>query len=304
LRKFIFIRFLYMIVVVVFATLFVFLMSRASGDPRTLYLSEYTTKADWDKWGEEMGLDRPIFVQYVTWLGKAVRGEFGTSLRDQIDAFDVIKARIPATLQLSGGALLFATIVGVPLGVLSAVRRGSFWDYAARIFSLGGQSVPGFWLGIMLILLFAVQLELLPTGRRGGIDHYILPSIALGWSSAAGFTRLIRSAMLEILDSEYVVFARAKGVNSRVIIWKHAFKNAVIVPLTFSGLLVASYITGTVVTETVFAWPGLGRLAVDAVFNNDFPVITGVVLIFTLIYVVINLFVDIAYAVIDPRIRY
>ena len=293
-----------MIVVVVFATLFVFLMSRASGDPRTVYLSEYTTKADWDKWGEEMGLDRPIFVQYVTWLGKAATGEFGTSLRDQIDAFDVIKARIPATLQLSGGALLFATVVGVPLGVLSAVRRGSFWDYAARIFSLGGQSVPGFWLGIMLILLFAVQLELLPTGRRGGIDHYILPSIALGWSSAAGFTRLIRSAMLEILDSEYVVFARAKGVNSRVIIWKHAFRNAVIVPLTFSGLLVASYITGTVVTETVFAWPGLGRLAVDAVFNNDFPVITGVVLIFTLIYVVINLFVDIAYAVIDPRIRY
>ena len=293
-----------MIVVVVFATLFVFLMSRASGDPRTVYLSEYTTKADWDKWGEEMGLDRPIFVQYVTWLGKAATGEFGTSLRDQIDAFDVIKARIPATLQLSGGALLFATIVGVPLGVLSAVRRGSFWDYAARIFSLGGQSIPGFWLGIMLILLFAVQLDLLPTGRRGGIDHYILPSIALGWSSSAGFTRLIRSAMLQILDSEYIVFARAKGVNSRVIIWKHAFKNAVIVPLTFSGLLVASYITGTVVTETVFAWPGLGRLAVDAVFNNDFPVVTGVVLIFTLIYVLINLFVDIAYAVIDPRIRY
>lgn len=293
-----------MIVVVVFATLFVFLMARAAGDPRTVYLSEYTTKADWDKWGEEMGLDKPIFVQYVTWLGKAVTGEFGTSLRDQIDAFDVIMARIPATLQLSGGALFFATIVGVPLGVLSAVRRGSFWDYAARIFSLGGQSVPGFWLGIMLILLFAVQLELLPVGRRGGIEHYILPSIALGWSSAAGFTRLIRSAMLEILDSEFVVFARAKGVNSRVIIWKHAFRNAVIVPLTFSGLLVASYITGTVVTETVFAWPGLGRLAVDAVFNNDFPVVTGVVLIFTLIYVGINLIVDILYAVIDPRIRY
>ena len=293
-----------MIVVVVFATLFVFLMARAAGDPRTVYLSEYTTKADWDKWGEEMGLDRPIYVQYVTWLAKAATGEFGTSLRDQIDAFDVIKARIPATLQLSGGALLFATIVGVPLGVLSAVRRGSFWDYAARIFSLGGQSIPGFWLGIMLILLFAVQLELLPVGRRGGIEHYILPSIALGWSSAAGFTRLIRSAMLEILDSEFVVFARAKGVNSRVIIWKHAFRNAVIVPLTFSGLLVASYITGTVVTETVFAWPGLGRLAVDAVFNNDFPVVTGVVLIFTLIYVGINLLVDIAYAVIDPRIRY
>jgi peptide/nickel transport system permease protein len=293
-----------MIVVVVFATLFVFLMSRASGDPRTLYLSEYTTKADWDKWGEQMGLDKPIFVQYSTWLGNAVRGEFGTSLRDQVDAWEVIKARIPATLQLSGGALLFATIVGVPLGVLSAVRRGSFWDYGARIFSLGGQSVPGFWLGIMLIMLFAVQLELLPTGRRGGIDHYILPSIALGWSSAAGFTRLIRSAMLEILDSEYVVLARAKGVSNRVVIWKHAFRNAVIVPLTYSGLLIASYITGTVVTETVFAWPGLGRLAVDAVFNNDFPVITGVVLIFTLIYVVINLFVDILYAVIDPRIRY
>jgi peptide/nickel transport system permease protein len=293
-----------MIVVVVFATLFVFLMSRAAGDPRTLYLSEYTTQADWDKWGEEMGLDKPIFVQYITWLGKAMTLEFGTSLRDQIDAFDVIKARIPATLKLSGAALFFATIVGVPLGVLSAVRRGSVWDYAARIFSLGGQSVPGFWLGIMLIMVFAVWLELLPTSRLGGPDHYILPSIALGWSSAAGFTRLIRSAMLEILDSEYVVLARAKGVSNRVIIWKHAFRNAMIVPLTFSGLLIASYITGTVVTETVFGIPGLGRLAVDAVFNNDFPVITGVVLIFTLIYVVMNLLVDIAYAVVDPRIRY
>ena len=293
-----------MIVVVVFATLFVFLMSRASGDPRTLYLTEYTTKADWEKWGEEMGLDKPIYVQYVTWLAKAATGEFGTSLRDQIDAFDVIKSRVPATLKLSGAALFFATIVGVPLGVLSAVRRGSFWDYVARIFSLGGQSVPGFWLGIMLIMVFAVWLDLLPTSRLGGPSHYILPSIALGWSSAAGFTRLIRSAMLEILDAEYVVLARAKGVSNRVIIWKHAFKNAMIVPLTFSGLLIASYITGTVVTETVFAIPGLGRLAVDAVFNNDFPVVTGVVLIFTLIYVGINLIVDVLYAVIDPRIRY
>lgn len=303
-QKFIFRRLVYMIIVVVLSTMFVFTLSRLAGDPRSLFLSEYTTKADWEAWGKEFGLDKPLFAQYFIWLGKAVLGDFGTSLRDQIPAFDVIKSRFPATLQLSAAAFVFALITGVPLGVLSAVKRSTIWDYIGRFFALGGQSVPGFWLGVMLILLFSVQLDLLPAARRGGPDHFILPAITLGWGAAAGFTRLIRSAMLQELDSQFVMFARAKGVRMRTVIWKHAFKNAIIVPITFSGLLAAAYITGTVVTETVFSWPGLGRLAVDAVFNNDFPVMTGVVLFFTVIYVGVNLFVDISYALIDPRIRY
>lgn len=293
-----------MVVVILIATMLVFALSRLSGDPRALFLSEYTTQADWDKWGQEMGLDKPYFLQYAIWLGKAVKGDFGTSLRDQTPAFGVIVSRIPATLQLALGAFIFAVVTGIPLGVLSAVKRGSIWDYLGRIFALLGQSMPAFWLGIMLILLLAVQLDWFPTGRRGGINHFILPSITLGWGAAAGFVRLIRSSMLEILDSEYIKFARAKGAGNNAVIWKHAFKNAAIAPLTFAGLLLAGLITGAVVTETVFAWPGLGRLGVDAVFNNDFPVMAGVVLIVAVMYVGVNLVVDVAYALIDPRIKY
>jgi len=297
-------RLIYLVVVILIATVLVFTLSRLSGDPRALFLSEYTSQADWDAWGREMGLDKPYVFQYAIWLGKAVRGDFGVSLRDQTPAFGVIVSRIPATLQLALGAFVFALVTGIPLGVLSAVKRGSAWDYIGRIFALLGQSMPAFWLGIMLILVLAVQLDWFPTGRRGGITHFILPSITLGWGAAAGFVRLIRSSMLEILDSEYIKFARSKGVGGPTIIWKHAFKNAAIAPLTFAGLLLAGLITDAVVTETVFAWPGLGRLGVDAVFNNDFPIMAGVVLIVSVMYVGVNLVVDVAYALIDPRIRY
>jgi peptide/nickel transport system permease protein len=293
-----------MVMVVFATTIFVFALSRMAGDPRDLFLTEYTTQEFYDAWGREMGLDRPLVVQYLIWISKAARGDFGKSLRDQINALEVIGKRIPATLQLSAGAFIFSLAMGVPLGVLSAVKRGSFWDYLGRTAALLGQALPPFWLGIMLVLIFAVQFDLLPTGRRGGVSHYILPSITLGWASGAGILRLMRSAMLEVLDSEFVKFARAKGVKSSVVIWKHAFKSAIIVPLTFAGLVLAGFITGTVVTETVFSWPGLGKLAVDAVFNNDFPVLTGAVLLFTVMYVLVNLLVDIAYGLIDPRIRY
>lgn len=297
-------RLLYMVVVLFATTVFVFTLSRMAGDPRLLYITEYTTKEDWEAMGKELGLDKPLIVQYARWVSKAARLDFGKSLRDQINALEVIVDRAPATLQLTAGAFAFTLIMGIPLGVLSAVMRGSLWDYVGRTLALFGQALPPYWLGIMMILFFAVQLDLVPTGRRGDWSHYVLPSVTLGWGSGSGILRLTRSAMLEVLDSEYVKFARAKGVKSWAVIWKHAFRNAIITPLTFTGLLFAAFLTGAVVTETVFAWPGLGRLAVEAVFNNDFPVMTGIVLLFTLVYLMINFLTDVSYACIDPRIRY
>ena len=292
------------IVVIVLVSFLVFSLSRLAGDPRLLYTDGYTTADSYEEMGKQLGLDKPFVVQYALWMGGTVRGDFGVSLSARTSAINVIRERIPATLELSAGAIVFALITGVPLGVLSAVKRGTVWDYVGRTFALFGQAIPAFWLGIMLILIFAVQFDLLPTSRRGDWSHYVLPSITLGWVASAGFLRLVRSAMLEVLDSEYVKFARAKGVNLQKVIWKHALRNSLIPPLTFAGVLMGAFLTGAVVVETVFGWPGLGSLAVKAVLNNDFPVMTGVVMIFAAIYVVANFLVDILYAYIDPRIRY
>ena len=292
------------IVVIVLVSFLVFSLSRLAGDPRLLYTDGYTTADSFEELGKQLGLDKPFVVQYVLWMSGAVRGDFGVSLYARTSAINVIKERIPATLELSAGALVFALITGIPLGVMSAVKRGTIWDYVGRTFALFGQALPAFWLGIMLVLIFSVQLDLLPTSRRGDWSHYVLPSVTLGWVASAGFLRLVRSAMLEILDSEYVKFARAKGVNLQKVIWKHALRNALIPPLTYAGVLMGAFLTGAVVIETVFGWPGLGSLAVKAVLNNDFPVMTGVVMIFAAIYVAANFMVDILYAYIDPRIRY
>jgi peptide/nickel transport system permease protein len=292
------------IVVIVLVSFLVFSLSRLAGDPRLLYTDGYTTADSFEELGKQLGLDKPFVVQYVLWMSGAVRGDFGVSLYARTSAINVIKERIPATLELSAGALVFALITGIPLGVMSAVKRGTIWDYVGRTFALFGQALPAFWLGIMLVLIFSVQLDLLPTSRRGDWSHYVLPSVTLGWVASAGFLRLVRSAMLEILDSEYVKFARAKGVNHQKVIWKHALRNALIPPLTYAGVLMGAFLTGAVVIETVFGWPGLGSLAVKAVLNNDFPVMTGVVMIFAAIYVAANFMVDILYAYIDPRIRY
>ena len=286
--------------------MFIFALSRAGGrDPRAMYMSENIAGREaWEALGREMGLHRPLPVQYGIWMGGVFRGDFGTSVREQRDAMAVVMERLPATLQLAVGAMAFTVLLGVPLGVLSAVRRSSLWDYSGRVFALLGQAMPAFWLGIMLIIIFSVQFDLLPSGRRGGLDHYILPSITVGWFTAAGLLRLMRSAMLEILDSEFVTYARAKGVANQLLVWKHAFRNALIPPLTYAGLLLGSFLTGTVIAERVFAWPGIGRLAVQAVLDNDFPIMAATMLIFTTIYVGTSLVVDLLYAYIDPRIRY
>ena len=296
-------RFVYSIGVFIATSIIVFGLSRAAGDPRHLFLTEYTTTATWEAWGREYGLDRPFIVQYVIWMGKAVRGDFGNSLTHHINAREVIQERFPATLQLTVSSFIGAMVLGIPLGVLSAVQRGTVADYVGRSWALIGQALPPYWLGVMMVLLFAVQLDWLPSFGRGDWKHFILPTVTLAWGSASAMLRLTRAAMLEVLDSEFVKFARSKGATQRSVIWRHALRNALIAPLTFSGLVLAGFMTGTVVTETIFAWPGLGRLAVQAVNANDFPVLTGVVLFVTAIYLGVNLFIDLTYALVDPRIR-
>ena len=286
------------------ATILVFGMSRLAGDPRNLFLTVETSEDMWEAWGEKFGLNRPLVVQYFVWIGKAAKGDMGVSLNESRPVWDMVKDRLRPTAELALTGWCLAIAIGIPLGVLSAVKRASAWDYVGRTFALVGQALPPFWLGMVLILVFAVALGWLPAGTREGPRHLIMPALTLALINASSNLRITRSAMLEVLDSEYVKFARAKGVSTRKVIWKHTFRNAVIAPITNAGLLLAGFLAGTVVTEMVFAWPGLGRLAIDAVRTNDFPVITGVTLVFTVLYVVANLFVDLAYALVDPRIRY
>ena len=285
-------------------SLIIFVMSRAAGDPRHVYLDDYSTQADWDKLTETLGLDRPYYQQYGIFLRDALSGKFGKSIREGRPSMEVIIERLPATFQLGVAAFLFSVVVGIPLGILSAVRRGTLLDGIGKVIALVGQSAPVFWLGLMLVFLFAVRLQWLPPYGRQEPTSIILPAVALGWFYAAANMRLLRSAMLNVLDSEYVKLARAKGVANQTIIWKHSLRNALIPVLTFAGITLGSLVTGSLVVETVFAWPGLGQLAIQALAGNDYPLLQAVVIVFTLMYVVAALFVDIMYAYIDPRIRY
>ena len=313
-KKFIIRRFFFLIVSIMAATLIVFSLSRLQGDPRNVMLNVgYTSPEQWEAWGKAFHLDKPMIVQYFIWIGKGIfQGDFGDSLKTGRPVMDMVLGFAPASLQLGLSATLFVLVTGVPIGVLSAVKRGSIWDVVGRTFAVFGQALPPFWLGIMLILIFSVNLGWLPSGTRGHdaaslferSKFFIMPAVTLGWLASAGLMRLVRSSMLEVLDSEYVKLARAKGVGASSIIWKHAFRNALIPPLTFSALILVGFIGGTVVTETVFAWPGLGQMTFTAIINNDFPLMTGAVLVFTLVYVIAIFIIDILYAFIDPRIRY
>jgi len=296
-------RILLGLVVMLLATVVVFSLSRAAGDPRHLFVSEYSTQEHWDQWGINLGLDRPLPMQYLMWLGKAIKFDFGNSLYFHEEPKKIIAERWLPTFQLAIGAYTFGLLLGIPLGIWSAIARGTSLDLFARSLALFGQAMPGFWFGIMLILLFSVQLGWLPTSGMGSWKNFILPSITLGWFPAAGILRLIRSSMLDTLDSEYIKFARAKGVSPWKIIWKHALRNSAVVPMTYAGILLAAFITGAVVTESVFSWPGLGRLSVQAVRNQDFPVLSALVILFTATFLIVNLAIDLLYRVIDPRIR-
>ena len=296
------------------ATLIVFALSRLQGDPRNVMLNVgYVSPEQWEAWGKQFHLDKPVVVQYLIWIGKGIfQGDFGTSLKTGQPVMEMVVQFAPASLQLGLSATLFVLITGIPIGIMSAVKRGTLLDAFGRTFAVFGQALPPFWLGIMLILVFSVNLDWLPSGTRGHdassafekFKHFVMPAITLGWLASAGLMRLVRSSMLDVLDSEFIKLARAKGVKNRSVIWKHAFKNALIPPLTFSALILVGFIGGTVVTETVFAWPGLGMMTYLSILNNDFPLMTGAVLVFTVVYVFAVFVIDILYAFIDPRIRY
>ncbi len=303
-QRFLVRRFLITIVTLFAVSIIIFAMARVSGDPRTMMLGEFYTQERYDLVGQKLGLDKSYFEQYWIFIKDLVRGDFGQSIKENRPAGDIIWERFVATFELGGAAFLFSIIVGLPLGILSAVRRGGIIDNFSKLIALIGQSAPNFWLGFMLIVIFAIRLEWVPPSGRQDWNSIILPAVTLGWFFVAANMRLVRSAMLDVLDSEFIKLARAKGVPGYALIWKHAFRNAIIPPLTFAGVTLGNLVAGSITTELVFAWPGLGLLAINATLGSDYPVLQGVVIIFTLLYVGAALLVDVLYAYIDPRIRY
>lgn len=318
-QRFLLRRLVFVFISLIGATLFIFSLSRVGPDPRYLYIPETggvgIQEEQWERLGRELGLDKPLPVQYLIWLGNVLRGDLGESIGTLRPVSNIIFERIGATMTLALGAWMFAILVGVPIGVLAAVKRATPWDYLGRTFALFGQALPQFWTGVMAILLFAVILGWFPSGTRGDYDgfplawgnvkYYVLPSIVLGWPAAAGIMRLTRSSMLEILDSEFIKLARAKGVSGNWVIWKHGLRNAIIPPLTSALVLLAGWLNGALVIETIFSWPGIGWLALNrAVYQNDWPLLVGTVLLFMAIFLFFAFLADVLYAYIDPRIRY
>ena len=303
-QKFIARRLLVSLISLLVISVLVFILARATGDPRSLMLDATAGPEQWAELGERLGLNKSYPEQYFIFIKGAVRLDFGTAAVDRVPVMDLIKEKLPATAQLAAAAFIFSVVLGVPLGIISSVRRNSVWDHIGKLVALLGQSMPPFWLGIMMIFLFAVKLDWVPPSGRHEWNSFILPAITLGWFFVAANMRLVRSAMLDVLDSEYVKLARAKGVSPAMVIWKHALRNALIPPLTFMGITLGFLITGAIVTETVFNWPGMGRLAFTSLRKSDYPTLQAIVLIFSVIYLVTTFIVDVMYAYIDPRIRY
>jgi peptide/nickel transport system permease protein len=281
----------------------VFFLVRLSGDPVLLFLPMDIQAKDVNEIRQRLGFNDPLAVQYGRFVGGAVRGDFGESLRYKRDALGLVLERLPATLELAGAALALTFLVAIPVGVLSAVRRGTIVDFIGMGATVLGQAVPGFWLGLMLIYLFSVRLGWLPTGGTGSARHFVMPVLVLAAFYAARIARLTRSSVLDILGEEYVLTARAKGLAETVVIAKHALKNAAIPVVTLAGLETAQLLGGAVITETIFAWPGVGRLTVQALLNRDFPVVLAAVFAISVTYSLVNLGVDLLYGWLDPRTR-
>ena len=281
----------------------VFFLGRLTGNPVDLMLPEDATPEDRATLIKTLGLDSPLHSQFLIFIGNALHGDLGMSIRMRQPAVDAFFSRLPNTLYVLPWAILLAMGLGIPLGVVAALNRGKLLDRAANTIAVLGIATPSFWLGIMLIFIFSVELGWLPSGRMGGPSHYVLPVITLGTFLVAGFMRLTRSSMLEVMDSEFVKLARIKGLSEGVVIWKHCLRNAMIPLLTLWGVFVGNLITGAIVTETVFAWPGVGRLTYEAVIYRDFPLLQAVIILKAILILTINLVVDILYAYVDPRIR-
>jgi peptide/nickel transport system permease protein len=267
-------------------------------------LPETATAEDRAVLTQALGLDQPLYTQYIKFIGSALQGDFGTSFRYGESALPLVLERLPASFELAVAAMIFAVIIAVPLGVISAVKRNTFTDLIISSLSVVGKAMPNFWMGIMLILLFSVMLGMLPVSGRGGMDHLILPAFTLGVGLSAQMTRLIRSSMLDILNQDYIRTARSKGILEIVVIGKHAFRNGLIPVVTIMSLQFTSLIGGTLITETVFAWPGLGQLLVVAVNTHDMAIVQAAVFVIAFIVVVSNILTDVVYRLLDPRIKY
>ena len=285
-------------------SLVVFFILYLTGDPALVLLPPEASAEDVRRFREAMGFNDPFVVQYGRFLAGAVRGDFGQSIRHGEPAFHLVVERMPATFELAGAGLLIALCLAIPAGIISAVRRNTAADYISTVIALLGQSMPTFWLGIMLILVFSVQFNLLPSSGRGGLAHLVLPAVTLGLFTTARITRLTRSGMLEVLGQDYIRTARAKGVGEPPVVLKHALRNASIPIVTIVGIELGTLLGGSVITETIFAWPGVGRLSVQAIFNRDYPVVQAAVFLLASTFVIVNFLVDVVYTYLDPRIRF
>ena len=285
-------------------TLVFFLIHFIPGDPVDIMLGENARPIDKQMLHHELGLDKPLISQYFDFLKKIGQGNLGQSLHSKQPVLSIILHKYPATLELMLAAIFIALIISMPLGILSALKQYSLMDHTSLIISLLGISMPNFWLGPLLIILFALKLGWLPVSGRGGISHLILPAITLGTAMAAILTRMIRSSLLEVLEEDYIIAAKAKGLAYKRVILKHALKNALIPVVTIVGLQIGTLLTGSIITEMIFAWPGLGRLTIQAIYTRDYPLVQGCVLVIAMSYVLVNLLTDLVYTFIDPRIHY
>ena len=302
--RYIFNRFLQGLLSLLILAVIVFILARASGNPVDLLLPPDASPADEQHMIERLGLDRSYLVQFYEYISSALRGDLGTSIRYERPASDLFMQRLPNSLSLIGVAFLICIVIAIPLGVIAATHRGTYIDKGARVIAVVGIAAPSFWVSLVLMQVFAVNLQILPAARMGGPDHYILPAFSLSFFILAGMARLLRSSMVEILDSEFVKVARIKGASETVVVWRHCLRNALIPVLTFAGMYIALLMGGAIVTETVFAWPGVGRLAYEGIQFRDYPLVQAVVLMKGTLVIAINFVVDILYSYVDPRIRY
>ena len=303
-RRFVLRRLAYAALSLFLLSVTIFFFVRVTGDPTVLLVEPGASKSDLEALRHDLGLDRSLAVQYGAFMRDILRGDFGRSFYYRTPVLELYVSRLPNSILLAAAAMAFSLLIGIPSGILAAVRVGGFWDSAGKLFALLGLSMPSFWVGLLLILFFSVYLGWLPSSGSGTAWHVLMPAFALGWYFAAAHMRLTRSSTLEVLGSEYVKLARLKGLPEIRVIAKHAFKNALIPVLTLAGINLVLMVNVAVVVETVFAWPGIGRLLYEGIAFRDFPVVQATVLLAGSMIVVVNLVVDVLYAVIDPRIRY
>lgn len=296
-------RFLGMVISAWVVITVVFFLARITGDPVNLLISDTATEEEIRQFRAERGLDDPLALQYARFISDVFQGDFGQSIRHAEPALPAVLQYLPATIELATASLLLAIVVGVTLGILGALRPGSIFELITMTTALIGQAVPSFWLGLMLIMVFGAVLQLLPISGRGDITHLIMPAVVLGTAYMAAFSRLTRAGMLEQLNQDYVRTARSKGVAEVWVVVRHALRNAAIPLATQIGLTFGRALSGSVITETIFAWPGVGRFALQAVYNRDFPVIQAAVFVVAMVFLVINFLMDILYGFLDPRIR-